>query len=63
MEKLVRRVTNKGSEMSLSAGEKRLWQRPNLAFIGKLGDLVKGHGKSGGNEDSDPFGTLKPGVG
>lgn len=43
--------------------EKRPWQRPTLIFLGKLGKLVQGWGKTGGADDSDPQGTAKQGVG
>ena len=39
------------------------WERPMLARLGDVKDLVQGGGKSGPNADSDPNQTKKLGVG
>jgi hypothetical protein len=45
------------------AGDRPAWQHPELVFLGKLGDLVQGHGKTSPNDDMDPNNTAKQGVG
>ena len=39
------------------------WTRPTLTLLGDVKDLVRGGGKSGANDDSDPNQTSKSGVG
>ena len=39
------------------------WTRPTLTLLGDVKDLVRGHGKSGPNDDNDPFQTSKSGGG
>jgi hypothetical protein len=46
-----------------AAEDKPPWQSPDLAYLGKLGDLVQGHGKQGSVFDADPNVTQKSGVG
>jgi hypothetical protein len=39
------------------------WEKPSIAFLGDVKSLVRGHGKTGPNFDSDPNNTAKSGVG
>lgn len=49
---------------NLSRGEaKSQWERPTLAYLGKVGDLVRGQGKTGSTGDADPAQTAKSGTG
>lgn len=47
----------------VAPGSRRPWIRPELRYLGKLGELVQGGGKFGSTADGDPQATLKPGVG
>jgi hypothetical protein len=50
-------------QLEVSSGDKQAWQHPELIFLGKLGDLVQGHGKTSPQDDADPNNTAKHGVG
>jgi hypothetical protein len=50
-------------QAEIQSGDRPAWQHPELIFLGKLGDLVQGGGKTGPNDDEDPQNTSKPGVG
>ncbi len=39
------------------------WEPPALMFLGIVGELVQGQGKTGPNDDHDPFLTRKGGTG
>ena len=39
------------------------WERPTLTYLSNIRDLVRGGGKTGPMDDSDPQNTLKIGVG
>jgi hypothetical protein len=51
------------SQRQPAAPARSPWEPPALTFLGKVGDLVQGGGKSGPNFDSDPQGTRKTGGG
>ena len=51
------------TDKSLGKETKAQWDRPRLAYLGKVGDLVRGFGKTGTTGDSDPALTTKTGVG
>jgi hypothetical protein len=42
---------------------KMRWQPPSITFLGDVKLLVRGGGKSASQNDSDPQGTAKSGVG
>jgi hypothetical protein len=54
--------TTDHKDPNLSAGaDKSPWQQPDMVYLGKLGDLVKGGpGKTFGSFDSDPNGNQQP---
>ena len=51
------------SEDEHLAKTKSQWERPVMTFLGNVRDLVHGMGKTGLNDDMDPTGTRKSGVG
>jgi hypothetical protein len=51
------------SELGEHAKSKARWEPMTLAYAGDVKDLVRGGGKTGPNDDSDPANTSKPGGG